>query len=291
MLPVSILVTGVLLAAAPAPALRVVATIFPLADLVQQIGGSEVSVTTLLPGGANPHTYEPTPAQMQAVAAADLIVAVGAGLDTWLEKLLESRRTGSHLVEVTHGAALLPAAHEHEHDTTGKSGDPHIWVDPILVRDHVVGLLVEGLTAVQPERRSTWEAQAQLLRAQLTALDEELRTVLAPVRGKSYISLHSAWRYFGKRYGLQEAGVIEPFPGREPSAREIARMAEAARHAGTRTVLAEPQLNPRMAEQLAREIGGRVVHLDPFGAADLPGRNHYGELLRGNARLLAEALR
>lgn len=285
------LVALLLATVAPASAQRIVATIFPLADLVRQIAGSEVPVSTLLPASANPHTYEPTPAQMRDVAAADLIVAVGAGLDAWLEKLLESRPVGSHLVTVTEGAPLLRAAHEHADHSAKAGSDPHVWLDPVLVRDHVVGLLLAGLTTVHPGRRAEWETRAQGLRQQLTVLDDELRGILVAARGKPYISLHSAWRYFGKRYELREVGVIEPFPGREPSAREIARMVQAARYAGARVLLAEPQLNPRMAEQLAHEIGGRVVSVDPFGAADLPGRSNYADLLRYNARALAEALR
>src|SRR5512140_3951769 len=108
---------------------RVVATIFPIADLVRQIGGDAVDVITLLPPGASPHTFEPTPAQMREVAGARLFVRVGAGLDTWTEKLLAARSPGLTVLTLTDGVPLLSLTDAHSDGTPAGGGDPHIWLD------------------------------------------------------------------------------------------------------------------------------------------------------------------
>ncbi|MBI3782753.1 MAG: zinc ABC transporter substrate-binding protein, partial [Deltaproteobacteria bacterium] len=120
--------------------LRVVATIHPLADLVAQIGGLEVSATTLLPAAANPHSFEPSPAQMRAVAQSALLVRVGAGLDNWADKLLDAATSKVIVVTVTDGMTLEALADDHGESEHG--GDPHVWLDPILVRDHIVPMIL-----------------------------------------------------------------------------------------------------------------------------------------------------
>src|SRR5262249_15291237 len=142
-------------------ALRVVATIYPIADIVQQIGNGAVEVETLLPPGASPHTFEPTPAQMRSVADARLLVRVGAGLDDWTEKLLAARNPALAVLTLTEGVQLLGLTDEH---AGGRGGDPHIWLDPVLVRDRVVPAISNGLTEAAPDRREQFAAGAAKLR-------------------------------------------------------------------------------------------------------------------------------
>jgi zinc transport system substrate-binding protein len=268
---------------AAAAAVPVVATIFPLADLVRQIGGDEVEVVTLLPPGASPHTFEPTPEQARQVAKARVFVDVGAGLDGWAARLRAARTEPLTVVTATAGVSLLDGDH-------GVGGDPHVWLDPLLVRDHIVAAIVDGLVAADPDHRAAFERGAAQLRDALTRLDAEVRALLAPAQRRSYVAFHAAWRYFGRRYDLTEVGVVESFPGKEPSAREIATLVDRARAAHAAALLVEPQFAPRMAEQIAREFGGRPILADPIGGAQVPGRQSYGDLMRYNARAFAEAL-
>src|SRR5512140_3194235 len=132
---------SLLLSARVEAAVRVVATIFPVADIVQQIGRDAVDVITLLPPGASPHTFEPTPAQMREVAEARVFVRVGAGLDSWTEKLLAARNPTLTILTLTDGVRLLSLTETHADEPAaggGHGGDPHIWLDPLLVRDQLV---------------------------------------------------------------------------------------------------------------------------------------------------------
>jgi len=282
---------SVFLSARSEAGVRVVATIYPLADIVQQIGDGAVDVVTLLPPGASPHTFEPTPAQMHEVAEARLFVRVGAGLDTWTEKLLAARSPSLTVLTLTDGIALLRLADAHADDAAAAGGgDPHIWLDPIVVRDRIVPAINDALTQAAPQQRQVFETRATALREALTQLDADIRAALGPLPHRTYIGFHSAWRYFGERYGLQEIAVVEAFPGKEPSARHIATVVEQARAAQVHAILIEPQMNPRVAEQIARDCGARTAVVDELGAPNLPGRDHYLDLMRYNSRMFAEAL-
>ncbi len=272
-----------LVCAAPVTAkVHVVATIFPLADIVQQVGAGDVEVTTLLPPGASPHTFEAAPSQIRALAQADLLVRVGAGLDNWTDKLSAAPRPALRIITMSDNVTLT--------STPGSVGDPHVWLDPILVRDQLVPALAAALGHADAAQTAAFERAAGEFGAALTALDAEVRKTLAPVSQRNYIAFHSAWGYFSRRYGLHEIAAIEPFPGKEPSARDIARVVQEARGAHIRALLVEPQFPARLAEQIARDFGGRTVLVDPLGGATVPGRDHYIQLLRYNARMFAQAL-
>ncbi len=292
--PMSLLAraSGLLLSVAllPGPAaavVQVVATLFPIADIVRQVGGTNVEVALLLPAGASPHTFEPAPTQIRQVAQAQLFVRVGAGLDGWTQPLLAAAQRPVRVVTLTDGVVLLPIGDGH---AGSGSGDPHIWLDPLLVRDHVVPALAGALTQVAPEHAPEFAAGAAAFSTALTRLDAEIRAALAPVPNRRYVSFHGAWRYFARRYELTEVAVVEPFPSKEPSARDIASLVERARGAHVRAVLVEPQFSARTAEQIAREIGARVITVDPLGGPQLAGRAAYVDLMRYNLQRFLEAL-
>jgi len=275
-LALALLLCGVGWSAPASARLAVVATIFPIADIARQVGGDAVDVVTLLPAGASPHTFEPSPAQIRDVAQARVFIRIGAGLDDWAAKLLAAA-TGATVVTLSDGVPLL-------------NGDPHIWLDPVLMRDHAVPMIVRALSEADPGHHAAFEGAAAEFQSALTGLDAEIRHTLAPVANKHYVAFHSAWRYFGRRYGLHEAAVIEPFPGKEPSAREIAAVVEAARGAHVHAILIEPQLNPQVAQQAAREFGGEALAVDPIGGSDIPERNSYINLMRYDLHMLVKAL-
>lgn len=264
----------------------VASTIFPVADLARSVLDESTQVVALLPAGANPHSYEPTPQQMRDIERADLLIEVGGGLDDWTRKLRGVRSRPLPVLTLTAVTPLLPPAGSHPH----APGDPHVWLDPIRMRDHFLPALVRIASELDPEGAQRYAARQALARERLTRLDAELATQLAPVRGRSYVALHSAWGYFAARYGLVEAATLEPFPGKELSARELVTVLESVRTTQARALLVEPGLFARTAAQLARETGLKLVTVDPFGGPGIPGYDNYDALLRSNAALLVEAL-
>lgn len=272
----------------------VAATVFPLADLVRQLGREEIQVVTLLPAGASPHTFEPTPKEMKLVSQAGLLVSVGAGLDVWGQKLIQA--TGVDVPEVVVGenVELLPLGnHRHleedgEHHHEGH-GDPHVWLDPVLVKEVIAPMLAEALSKEWPELADVFNTNLIRLQQELTALDQEFQDTLALCPNRKFISFHATWGYLAHRYGLEEVASVLEYPGQEPSARWLAELTELAREKDINVVMIEPQFNPQPANLLAEEIGGKVFVLDPLGGEGVAGRDSYVQLLRYNLAVLKEA--
>jgi len=281
--------------AVSAEPLRVVTTIQPLGLVVRELGGARVVVSVLVPPGASPHTFEPQPSDVQSLVAARLVVEVGGGLDGWVHPLLaaaSARPERLTLLDLP-GLDPLPAiagahAEAGPHDAAHRL-DPHAWLDPIRVRDVLVPALAVKLAALDPAGRADYEASRDRFVARLSALDAEIRTTLAG-HGRAFLAFHGAWRYFAKRYDLEEVGVIEEAPGEEPTPRELGALLQRAREAQLAAILIEPQLSPRIAEMLAHDLDVAVVTVDPNGDPTDPERATYAGLMRWNARAFARAL-
>lgn len=263
----------------------VVATIEPVAMIVRELVRDPAAVSTLVPPGASPHHFDPRPSDVARLADAALLVAVGGELDRWAERLLGAAGRPIEVLRLLEvpGADPLPAG------GPGAAHDPHLWLDPIRVRDALAPAIAERLARLDPAGAADTAARLVDFQERLGRLDAEVRATLAG-RGRAYVAFHAAWRYFGARYGLEEVGVVQEAPGEEPTPRELARLAEAARRAGVRAILVEPQLDPRVARILAAEFGGETVQVDPNGDPRDPERARYEALLRWNARAFARAL-
>lgn len=305
-----------LLAAAAMAQPTVVVSIAPYADLVERLAGPGATVSTLLPIGASPHSFDPSPRDLTRLEGADLVV-VNGGLDTWVLDLVDAAGPEvpvfealaavdpdrvapaaahedheDHEAEAVHGgeADAAPdaeaAAGGHQHGEVGGI-NAHVWLDPLLVVD-LVPELVAALDAVDPTGAPARAEAAGRLVSELEALHRELTEILAPVSGAAFVPFHDAWPHFAARYGLDLVLEIEPFPGREPSAREMAEAVQAVRRSGARAIFAEAQLQGRPAEVLAAEANVDVATLDPLGGTGATRR--YEDLLRYNARAIAAAL-
>lgn len=272
-------------AAADAAPRTVATTIEPIAMIVRELAGEGVEVTALVPPGASPHAFEPRPRDVARLADAQLVILVGGDLDAWAARLLGAagRPLESLVLLELPGLAPLPSA------PGSTEPDPHVWLDPIRVRDVLAPAIAERLARLDPEGAADTAARLADFQERLGRLDAALRAGFAGT-GRRYVAFHAAWRYLGARYGLEEVGVVEEAPGEDPTPRELARLAAAARAAGVRAILVEPQLDPRVARALAAEFGGTTVLVDPNGDPTDPARAGYEALLRWNATAFARAM-
>jgi uncharacterized membrane protein YraQ (UPF0718 family)/ABC-type Zn uptake system ZnuABC Zn-binding protein ZnuA len=279
---------------APAPAasreahLEVVTSIYPLELIVRALGGHRVAVTTLLPPGASPHTFEPLPGDVARLERARYFVRMGAGLDDWAERLTAAAGPALESIVLLdlEGVETISVPRE-----KGPAAvDPHAWLDPILVRDALVPGLLQALVEADPTDGEQYRSRAALFVNRLTRVDGEIRSTLRGARGRSYVAYHDGWRYFARRYGLEAVGVVHRAGAEEPTPLELARLVDAARRAAVPAILVEPQLDPRVAEVIAAEFGGRTVEVDPLGTPSDPARSTYEGLMRYNATGFARAL-
>lgn len=287
----------------PEEVIKVVTTIYPLADIISELGGERVQVSYLLPAGSSPHTFEPTVEQARAVHEARLFVHVGAGLDDWAVKLAGA--SGSRiilldlsrqvaLIDSSSSISLLEAADEYDHsdcDHDHSRLDPHFWLDPLVVRDLIAPAIYEKLALIISSDESYLRDRLDRYQGELTVLHKEIEEATASFSGKKFISFHSAWQYFAHRYYLEEVGVIAEFPGQEPSAGWVAELVELIARENIRAVFAEPQFPPTLAESIASESECVVWILDPLGGEDLPGRETYLDLMRYNLAVFEKALK
>jgi ABC-type Zn uptake system ZnuABC Zn-binding protein ZnuA len=257
----------------------VVTSIFPVGDLVEQLAGDQARVEVLLPSGASPATFDLAPRQIRDLQNGILFVMIGGGLDEWLSRLPADSGGDGPTLRLSDGMNLLAEEDEHGHQG---SGNPHIWLDPIVVRDEIVPKLAESLSEVLPDAAEAIFLRAEELADSLTALDEEIRTALIPLEKRAFIATHSAWSYFALRYDLEEAGVIHAHPGQDPSSREMAELAKIAKARGIDCLFIEPQLGEVAARALAAELSLPTFSLDPLGGPYQPDRAGYFELLRFN---------
>lgn len=270
----------------------VATSIFPVGDLVEQLVGEEARVEVVLPPGASPTTFDVTPRQLADLRSSALFVLVGGGLDEWTVRLAAEN---SPLLRLSDGVTLIQDEHEGEehaddHGHSHASGNPHIWLDPVLVRDKLLPKLDEALQKAFPRAADGIHQRAGALADSLTILDEEIRAALEPLEHRAFITTHAAWTYFARRYGLEEAGVVHASPGHEPSSREVADLLRVAREKNVGCLFIEPQLGEVAARALATELSLPVQLLDPLGGANVEGRNGYMALLRFNTKQLVAGL-
>ncbi len=287
--------------AATAAKIPVVASILPLADFCRHLGGEQVEVQVLVPPGASPHVFEPPPSVITRAVQARVFVYTGGGLEPWAEKLLRSRGTANlEVVEAVRGIPLIRDVEENHHgeaasakhkgeDHHHAAGNPHVWLDPVLAQG-ICRQIAAALIKVDPEHRAAYEARLQGYLQELEALHQEISRRVSAWRQKDFVCFHPAYTYFARRYGLREVGVIELSPGREPTPRHLQKIVAAIKKHSIKVVFAEPQLNPRVAEVIAREAGVKVLLLDPMGGRP-PYGGDYLQMMRYNLAILEEAMK
>ncbi|HOO53953.1 MAG TPA: zinc ABC transporter substrate-binding protein [Methanothrix sp.] len=246
---------------------NVVATTVPLGHFTEMVGGDRVTVAVLVPPGTNLHTFEPSPSKLAEVEDADLYVKNGAGLEIWMERIIQANEemlvvdssSGVDLIESTDADDHGHGAHDFHEDIL--TTDPHIWLSPknaIIIVDNIC----RGLTEVDPENAEFYQKNRDHYLSRLRELDGELNSTFSETDRKEFIVLHPSWSYFARDYGLVQVPILES--EKEPGPRYLAEIVEVACEKRITTIFVDPNFNPKSAEIIAEEIDGRVVPLDPL---------------------------
>ena len=268
--------------------IKVIASITPLADFVKQVGGEKVEVKLLLPPGASPHTYEPTPKAIKDISDAKVFIKIGAGLEFWAEKIIQSSGNKQLITINSSSGVSLFKQHKEHHLHVSSGVDPHIWLDPLIAID-IVAKIEKTLTEIDPKNAGVYKQKASVFREKLSNLDKEISARVRTFKIKEYVTFHSAWNYFSKRYGLKVAGAIEESPGREPGPKQIEKINKEINRIGNKVVFVEPQFNPKIAEAIARESNAKVLYLDPIGGQK--GRETYIDMMRYNIAVMESVMK
>jgi zinc transport system substrate-binding protein len=240
----------------------------PQADFVRQVGGGKVEVTVMVPLGASPHTYEPTPSQMTKVSNADMYAAVGSGVEfelAWMDRIV-GQNENMIVVDCAKGIQLIPATADGGDEEGGRGHgamDPHIWVSPLNAKTMVENIC-DGLVEIDPGSTRHYEERRDAYLQELTDLDLEIRNSLSGVAGRAFMVYHDSLGYFAAEYGLTMLVIEEE--GKGPKAAGIAHSIDLAKEHGIDVIFASPRSSTESAEVIAREIGGRVALVDILAA-------------------------
>jgi manganese/iron transport system substrate-binding protein len=277
--------------------IRVVTGLAIVQDLVRHVGGDGVEAFSIVPPGADPHTYQPTPRDVQALQDARLAVWNGLGLDETAADLVAEQRLPD-LTTVILSDGITPLAddagdadqHDDGHGHEHAAGNPHLWLDPVYAVRYVETIR-DALSEVDPANAEIYQANAAAYIGEIEALDSwaqgEIATI--PAERRKLVTFHDAFPYFASHYGLDLVGVVLKSPGREPSAQEVAALVTEMQRHQIPAVYAEPQFNARILELAARDAGVQVRRLysDAFDSQVAT----YLDLMRFNVTSVVEGLR
>jgi ABC-type Zn uptake system ZnuABC Zn-binding protein ZnuA len=280
----------------------VVATTTQLADFARTIGGDAVEVHGLIRPNVDAHDADPSPADLDALARAEVVLANGVGLEPWLDDAVDASGAGAAVTDTSAGVSLLgadgpedPDADDHE-----SGANPHIWLDPrnarimaATVTDAIVAALGDDAAAV-----AEVQARGDAYDDELATLDAEIQALLADLPDRQLVTDHDAFAYFAARYDLEVVGTVIPSfdSSAEVSAGDLDDLAATIRRTGTRAVFTEQSLPPDAAEALARKVDVRVVsgadglYGDSLGPDGSPGATYLG-MMRHNADSISRNLR
>ncbi|TAL07395.1 MAG: metal ABC transporter substrate-binding protein [Chloroflexota bacterium] len=268
--------------------IQVVTTSSVFADMARNVGGDRVAVTSLVPKGLDIHTYQVTPADLRAVATADLFVMNGLGLDDWLEKTIRSAGNRAPILKLAvdlPGVVLLPG-------DTPDTQNPHLWMD-VSNGIAYATRIATALEAADPTAAADIAASADAYAKRLSDLDAWVRDRIAtiPEADRRFVLFHDALPYFARAYGLTIVGVAVEAPGQDPSAGEIAALIDRIKATGVKAIFSEAQFPTALVDQIARETGARVVaNLYDDTLGDDPVTS-YEALIRWDVDQLVGALR
>lgn len=260
---------------------------FPLYDLTRRLAEDRLDVQLILEPGLDVHGYEPRPRDVAGLAEADLIFAVGLGLDPWAQTLARSAGAGEARVFEL-GPLMDPILAPHGLIREEPLIDAHFWLDPVRA-ERAVDVIVEALGGLDPVGGPFYRSRGQELKASFQALHEEMLEQSRRWTRRRIVTMHGSLFYFASRYGLEVVDVVERVPGQEPPARHLAHLIDLLQTPDPPVLFTESQLDATLGRALAREAGVTAHAIDPIGGT--PGTDSYEKLLRRIALTMDGALR
>ncbi len=307
--------------------LNVVATFSILGDIVANVGGDRVEVTTLVGPDGDAHVFQPSPPDAKVVTEASVIVANGLGFEGWMDRLIEASGTTATLINASEGVVPIAFAdhdhhghdhhrhehkghdhhdhdhHGHDHEEHAKDAghhghdhgafDPHAWQSPVNVAIYVINI-ADGLSVADPDGAAVYQANAAAFTAELDKLDAEIRAAIGalPEDRRTVVTSHDAFGYFAANYGLTFIAPQGVSTDAEASARDVAALITQIRAQSISAVFVENIADRRLMEQIASETGAKIggtLYSDALSGPEGPAGT-YLTMMRHNLSQLTAAL-
>lgn len=272
---------------------QVSTSILPTKFFIEQIAGDTINVNVLVNQGADPHTYEPKPKQMIELEKSEIYFAVGIEFeDTWLERFSKSYpnlkivKTDANINKISmpshnheHHEHSHDDHHHHDHDEDGL--DPHIWLDPVLVKTQATNI-ANALISHFPEHKAQYEANLEKFLTSLDELDLFIKNELKNLKNREFIVYHPSWGYFAKRYDLTQIAI--EIEGKEPKPTQLAELIDEAKEHKIGVIFVAPQFSQKSAKLIAAQTNAKVISID-----QLPYK--WDDEMRKTAKIFADSLK
>lgn len=261
--------------------MNVVVSIVPQKSFVEEIGKDLVNVEVMVNPGQNPHSYEPKPSQMKAIAKGDIYFYIGTEFENiWLEKF-KSQNNKLNFIDSAKGIEKITMAehHHHEdhdeeehhdeetnhedHDEHHHDGlDPHVWTSPSNVKI-IAKNIFDALVENDSKNKQTYEKNYNLFIKKVEDTDKKIKEILSSIsKDSTFLVFHPAWGYFAKEYNLEQVAV--EVEGKEPKPKELAKILEEAREEKVKAIFAQPEFSDKSAKIIARELDIKVLKVSPL---------------------------
>ncbi len=257
--------------------LPVVASFSILADMVKQVGGPHVEVTSLVGPNSDAHVFDPTPADAKRLASAKLVVVNGLGFEGWLDRLIKSSGYKGPVLTASKGVKTIPMAesghgHSHVHKHSHAVPDPHAWQSLLNARQYIENIRV-ALSAAMPAHSADFQARATDYLKQIDALEKSTRARIAavPMERRRVITSHDAFGYFARAYKVTFYPLQGLSTASEPSAADVVRIVNEIKKNKVTAIFAENISDPRVLERVAKDTGAKIGGTLFADALSVPG--------------------
>ena len=284
---------------------KVMTSIYPLQYFTKRIGGEKVEVDSLLPPGADAHTFEPTADDMITIAESDLFLYNGVGMESYSEKITNALKGEKTMMkEATVGINLISSGHGHEdahsddHEDSYEEEhhhgdyDPHVWLDPtrsILMASNVRDALVE----LRPEEKETFDQNYKELKRELEQLDKEFHAIVEDAEHPEILVSHAAYGYWEDTYGIEQLSISGISPTEEPSQKELKELIETAKKHHIHYVIFEQNVTSRLGKIIQKEMKAEPLTLHNLSVLtdeDIEQDEDYLSLMKQNIETLKQAI-
>jgi len=278
--------------------ITVYTSIYPVYDFAAKIGGDKINLHMMVPSGTEPHDWEPKPKDMARLQEADVFIYNGAGMESWVDKVLNSIDNEKLIaVEASDGIKLMENPYESdEHEDDGgheHKNDPHVWLDPMRAKKQMENIM-EALSKADADNADYYEDNYMKYSMELEKLDEEYRDTLEKCRNRDIIVTHPAFGYLCDAYDLNQIAIGSIGSESEPSSARMAEITNFARENDIKIIFFEETTGNKLAKTIADEVGGETMTLstlERLSDEDIKSGKDYFSVMTDNLKALEKALR
>lgn len=271
--------------------LNVYASVYPLADFAEKIGGKNVEVNLIVPPGVEPHDFEPTPKDLARLSRADLFIYNGIGFETWIDQAKEILDPGRTAI-VDASASLEPVHVESETGHHHGDADPHVWLDPVRAKK-LAEAIRDALVEADPDHAADYRANFEKLSPRFDELDRTFKEIAEKAENRVFIVSHEAFGYLADRYGLKQIAVSGLSPSDEPSPKELKAIIETAKKHRVKAIFFDSLVSGNVARTVKEEVGAEALVLNPLEGLtpqEVEKGEDYFSIMKKNAENLGKVL-